>query len=66
MTPDAEARVFEPFFTTKAQGLGLGLSVCRTIITAHGGSLSAVNNPDAGATFGFTLPAHGEELETGG
>jgi PAS domain S-box-containing protein len=52
--------VFEPFFTTKAQGLGLGLSVCRSIIAAHGGKLWAVNNPERGATFHFTLPVQPE------
>ena len=49
-------RAFERYFTTKAQGLGLGLSVCRTIITAHGGTLGATNNVGRGATFHFTLP----------
>ena len=48
--------VFEPFFTTKAKGMGLGLSVCRTIIAAHRGKLWATNNPDRGATFHFSLP----------
>ncbi|MGB8340800.1 MAG: ATP-binding protein [Chthoniobacterales bacterium] len=48
--------IFDPFFTTKPQGLGLGLGVCRTILTAHGGQLSAENNLDAGATFHFVLP----------
>jgi PAS domain S-box-containing protein len=48
--------VFEPFFTTKTHGLGLGLSVCRTIIEAHQGRLWATNNHDKGATFHFTLP----------
>ena len=48
--------VFEPFVTTKTHGLGLGLSVCRTIIEAHRGRLWATNNPDRGATFHFTLP----------
>lgn len=58
--PKELEKVFEPFFTTKTQGLGLGLSVCRTIISAHGGKLWAANNPDRGATFHFTLPVNTE------
>jgi two-component system, LuxR family, sensor kinase FixL len=50
-------RVFEPFFTTKPHGLGLGLPVCRSILLAHGGELSAENHPSGGAVFHFTLPA---------
>ena len=49
-------QIFEPFFTTKAKGMGLGLSVCRTIIAAHRGKLWATNNADRGATFHFSLP----------
>jgi PAS domain S-box-containing protein len=49
-------QIFEPFFTTKAKGMGLGLSVCRTIIAAHRGTLWATNNTDRGATFHFRLP----------
>jgi two-component system sensor kinase FixL len=49
-------QIFEPFFTTKAKGMGLGLSVCRSIITAHHGKLWASNNADRGATFHFTVP----------
>jgi signal transduction histidine kinase len=49
-------RIFEPFVTTKAKGLGLGLAVCRTIISAHRGRLWVVNNAGGGATFRFTLP----------
>jgi PAS domain S-box-containing protein len=49
-------RVFEPFFTTKAEGMGLGLSVCHTIIRAHRGKIWATNNLDCGATFHFELP----------
>jgi C4-dicarboxylate-specific signal transduction histidine kinase len=61
VAPDKLEKVFEPFFTTKVQGMGLGLSVCRTIITAHGGKLWAANNPERGATFFFTLPVAKEE-----
>ena len=48
--------VFEPFVTSKPQGLGLGLAVCRSIVTAHEGTLWAENNPDGGASFCFELP----------
>jgi two-component system sensor kinase FixL len=49
-------RIFQPFYTTKREGLGMGLSISRTIIEAHGGRLWAENNPDRGATFHFTVP----------
>jgi len=54
-------RVFDPFFTTKMQGLGLGLGVCRTIISAHGGRLWATNNAGSGTSFHFTLPANSSD-----
>ncbi|MFB3111302.1 MAG: PAS domain S-box protein, partial [Gemmatimonadales bacterium] len=53
--------IFEPFVTTKANGLGMGLSISRSIIDAHGGRLEAVHEPDGGATFHITLPAGGED-----
>lgn len=49
-------QIFEPFFTTRENGMGLGLSVCRTIIASHRGKLWATNNGDRGATFNFSLP----------
>src|SRR5947207_13151136 len=49
-------QVFERFFTTKKEGMGLGLSICRTIIDAHRGKIWATNNAGRGATFHFSLP----------
>jgi signal transduction histidine kinase len=54
--PDCLARIFEPFFTTRREGMGLGLTVCRTIIRVHRGTLWAENNADGGASFHFVLP----------
>jgi PAS domain S-box-containing protein len=56
--PAVLERVFEAFYTTKAGGLGLGLSICRSIIEAHGGRLSASPNVPRGAVFRFVAPAH--------
>jgi PAS domain S-box-containing protein len=56
VAPGKLEKIFEPFFTTKTNGLGLGLSVCGTILRAHGGKICAANNPERGATFYFTIP----------
>lgn len=54
--PEQLPRIFEPFFTTKGDGLGVGLSIARTIIEAHGGQISAENSPQGGATVRFWVP----------
>ena len=54
-------RLFHPFHTTKRQGLGQGLSICRSILQRHGASIEADNDPEGGAVFRFTLPGRGGE-----
>ena len=58
--PEQFDRMFVAFVTTKPNGLGMGLSICRSIIEVHGGELWALSNDDAGATFQFTLPIRQE------
>ncbi|WP_244520113.1 PAS domain S-box protein [Sinorhizobium glycinis] len=59
--PEDPERVFEAFYTTKAEGLGMGLAICRSIIEAHGGRLWAEANEPFGAVFQFTLPSDLDE-----
>ncbi|MCA1411163.1 MULTISPECIES: PAS domain S-box protein [Bradyrhizobium] len=55
--------VLDPFFTTKSSGLGMGLSICRSIVEAHGGRLSFLQKDEPGATFQFVLPVHKEAIQ---
>ncbi|MCA3194546.1 AAA family ATPase [Cupriavidus sp.] len=55
--PDDPDHLFDAFYTTKPEGMGMGLSICRTILEAHGGQLQAWQNRPKGAVFGFCLPA---------
>jgi C4-dicarboxylate-specific signal transduction histidine kinase len=56
LPPQVDGAQFVPFVTTKAHGLGIGLTIARTIIDAHGGTIDGRNNPERGATFSLTLP----------
>jgi signal transduction histidine kinase len=56
LAPDSRARVFEAFYTTKHSGLGMGLSISKSIVEAHGGRISAMPNSPHGAIFEFWLP----------
>jgi C4-dicarboxylate-specific signal transduction histidine kinase len=57
LSPESLPRLFEPFYTTKPEGMGMGLSICRSIIEAHGGRLCAIPCEPQGALFQFTIPA---------
>ena len=63
---DVKQNLFQTFFTTKETGMGVGLSISRSIIEAHGGRMWAEANPSGGATFRFTLPAASSESLTDG
>ena len=56
LADDAEERLFTPFYTTKKDGMGIGLTVCHSIIQSHGGKLGFQRNPEGGAIFEFTMP----------
>ena len=60
LDPAIRARLFTAFVTSKEDGMGVGLSISRTIIEAHGGSITATEDPSGGTTFRFTLPIYGE------
>jgi two-component system sensor kinase FixL len=61
ISPDIAAQLFQPFVTSKRQGMGVGLSISRTIIEAHGGSIAPRPNAGGGTVFAFTLPAVSKE-----
>jgi two-component system sensor kinase FixL len=61
ISPEVMSQLFQPFFTTKRHGMGVGLSISRTIVEAHGGKVDISANPGGGTVFRFTLPAVSQE-----
>ena len=66
ISPEIADQLFQPFVTTKRTGMGVGLSISRTIVEAHGGRIRAESNPEGGATFRFTLPTVDREISDDG
>jgi len=63
LSPEVRAHLFQPFVTTKQKGMGLGLSICRTIVETHGGKIWVDDRPQGGTIFRFTLRVPGDESE---
>jgi two-component system sensor histidine kinase DctS len=61
IAPEVAERLFSPFFSTKAEGMGMGLSICRTAIEFHGGTLTHRDHPQGGTIFAFALPAQAKQ-----